>query len=206
MAPADETQLIQKAQDGDVDAFCALVAQQQRSMYLLAYRYCGNHHDAEDLAQEVFLNAHRAIGRFQGKSSFRTWLSRILVNAFLNHRRKNDPLSHKRRSDSDPDVSDPAAGFETAGASASATENRLLVQEVLRFLETVPERQRLMFLLKHQEGQTCQEIAEAMGTSVGTVKKTLFRVVGKLRTEFAPRAEKRKEEQPCIAAKVSGQA
>ena len=201
MAPADEPQLIQKAQGGDVDAFCALVAQQQRSMYLLAYRYCGNHHDAEDLAQEVFLNAHRAIGRFQGKSSFRTWLSQILVNAFLNHRRKNDSLSHKRRSDSDPDLSDPAAGFRSVDASASATENRLLVQEVLRFLETVPERQRLMFLLKHQEGQTCQEIAEVMGTSVGTVKKALFRVVGKLRTEFEP-----KEEQSCIVAKASEQA
>ena len=128
------------------------------------------------------------------------------MNAFLNHRRKNDPLSHKRRSDSDPDLSDPAAGFRSANPSASATENRLLVQEVLRFLETVPERQRLMFLLKHQEGQTCQEIAEAMGASVGTVKKTLFRVVGKLRTEFAPRSDKRKEGQPCIVAKASEQA
>ena len=93
------------------------------------------------------------------------------------------------------------AGFRSADASVRATENRVLVQEVLRFLETVPERQRLMFLLKHQEGHTCQEIAESMGTSVGTVKKTLFRVVGKLRTEF-----KRKEEQPCIVAKVSEQA
>ncbi len=201
MAPADETQLIQKAQDGDVDAFCVLVAQHQRSMYMLAYRYCGNHHDAEDLVQEVFLNAHRAIGRFQGRSSFRTWLSRILVNAFLNHLRKNDPLSEKRRSDSDPEASPPAPGFKTADASARTTENRLLVQEVLRFLDTVPERQRLMFLLKHQEGQTCEEIAKAMGTSVGTVKKTLFRVVGKLRIEFA-----RKEEQPCIVAKASEQA
>ncbi len=198
MASADETQLIQKAQDGDVDAFCTLAGRHQRSTYLLALKYCGNHHDAEDLAQEVFMSAYRAIGSFRAASSFRTWLSRITFNAFLNHRRKNDPLSVSRRSEDDPESSLPAVGFRASGASARATENSLLVGEVFRFLETVPPRQRLAFLLKHQEGQTCQEIAEVMGTSVGTVKKTLFR--------FAPAASPLKEDSACIVAKASEQA
>jgi RNA polymerase sigma factor (sigma-70 family) len=59
-----------------------------------------------------------------------------------------------------------------------------MVQQVLQHLEEIPARQRLMFLMKHQEGLTCEEIAEYFGASVGTVKKTLFRVVDRLRREF----------------------
>ena len=206
MAPADETQLIQNAQDGDVDAFCTLAGRHQRSMYLLALKYCGNHHDAEDLAQEVFMNAYRAIGSFRSASSFKTWLSRITFNAFLNHKRKNDPLGATRRSEDDPESSVPAAGFRVSQASARTTENSLLVGEVFRFLESVPPRQKMAFLLKHQEGQTCEEIADVMGTSVGTVKKTLFRVVSKLREEFSPAANPLKEDSSCMVAKVSGKA
>ena len=64
------------------------------------------------------------------------------------------------------------------------------MQQVINLLAAVPERQRLMFLMKHQEGMTCEEIAEMMGTSVGTVKKTLFRVVDRLRQHFAMPAVK----------------
>ncbi len=174
-------------------------------MYLLALKYTGNHHDAEDLAQEVFMKAYKAIGSFRANSSFKTWLSRITVNAFLNHRRKNDPLSAARRSEDDPETSSPAAGFRTSPASARATENSLLVGEVFRFLETVPPRQRMAFLLKHQEGWTCEEIANAMGSSVGSVKKTLFRVVSKLRGELDPGPAPLKDSR-CIVAKVSEQA
>src|SRR5215470_14662360 len=149
-SPMTDSELIDRAQRGDVDAFCVLAANHQRSLYLLALKYCGNHHDAEDLTQEVMLSAFRSIKQFRGMSSFHTWLSRIMVNAFLNQKRTNDPL----------------------------------VQRVIGMLETIPPRQRLMFLMKHQEGLTCEEIAETMGTSVGTVKKTLFRVVDRLRQHF----------------------
>jgi RNA polymerase sigma factor (sigma-70 family) len=129
------------------------------------------------------------------------------VNAFLNQRRKNDPLAVNKRSDSDPEASAPAAGYRSNIVSARTTENRLLVQEVIQFLDSVPSRQRLMFLMKHEQGLTCEEIGQAMGTSVGTVKKTLFRVVSKLREQFVtvPNKLKVKEEQ-CMVAKVSEQA
>ncbi len=69
--------------------------------------------------------------------------------------------------------------------SERTVHNGLLMRQVLDLLKGVPARQRLMFLMKHQEGMTCEEIADAMGTSVGTVKKTLFRVVERLRQNFA---------------------
>ena len=144
-------------------------------MHSLALRFCGNHHDAEDLSQEVFLNAYRAIDRFRGDSSFNTWLRRIMVNSFLSHkRRKQLPYF--------VDVTE-GAGFPIPGSDRTAFNN-VMVQQILQCLEEVPARQRLMFVMKHQEGLTCEEIADYFGTTVGTVKKTLFRVVEKLRQEF----------------------
>jgi RNA polymerase sigma factor (sigma-70 family) len=98
-----------------------------------------------------------------------------MVNSFLSHkRRKVLPNS--------ADVTE-GAGFAIAGSDRAAFNN-VMVQQILQRLEEVPARQRLMFVMKHQEGLTCEEIADYFGTSVGTVKKTLFRVVDRLRQEF----------------------
>ena len=144
-------------------------------MYSLALRLCGNHHDAEDLSQEVFLNAYRALDQFRGDSSFHTWLRRITVNSFLSHKRKQEPLGST-------DITD-KEGFPIAGSDRTAFNN-VMVQQVLQYLEEFPARQRLMFVMKHQEGLTYEEVADYCGTSVGTVKQTVFRVVEKLRQKF----------------------
>lgn len=166
-----------------------LATNHQRSLYLLALKYCGNHHDAEDLTQEVLMNAFRSIKQFKGMSSFHTWLSKIMVNAFLNRKRKNDPLAGSQRQDTTEEAFEASWGIRRPihQEERSAT-NGLVAQQVFDLLNTIPPRQRIMFLMKHQEGMTCEEIAETMGTSVGTVKKTLFRVVDKLRQQLAPMA------------------
>ena len=175
MTVPTETELIARAKRGDVDAFCLLVSSHRRSMYSLALRLCGNHHDAEDLSQEVFLNAYRALDRFRGDSSFHTWLRRITVNSFLNHKRKKELLSATYNTEGE--------GFPIAGSDRTAFNN-VMVQQVLQYLEEFPARQRLMFVMKHQEGLTYEEVADYCGTSVGTVKQTVFRVVEKLRQKF----------------------
>jgi RNA polymerase sigma-70 factor (ECF subfamily) len=186
MSPAEEAELIARAQRGQVEAFCELAANHQRSLYVLALKYSGNHHDAEDLTQEVMLNAYRAIHQFKGMSSFHTWLSRIMVNAFLNQKRKSDPLASSQRQETTEEAFE--ASWPIARpihTSERTVHNGLVAQQVFDLLAAVPPRQRLMFLMKHQEGMTCEEIADTMGTSVGTVKKTLFRVVDRLRQHFA---------------------
>lgn len=185
ITPAEEAELIARAQKGDADAFCQLAACHQRNLYVLALKYSGNHHDAEDLTQDVMLNAYRAIHQFKGLSSFRTWLSRIMVNSFLNQKRKSDPLASS-------DWQEAETVPLLARTSERNVNDGLVMQQILRLLQAVPERQRLMFLMKHQEGMTCEEIAEIMGTSVGTVKKTLFRVVDRLRQHFSAPAIKGK--------------
>src|SRR5437762_14308387 len=77
---------IEAVQRGDREAFDRLVERYQRDVYRLCYRYVNNHHDASDMAQEAFLKAFRAIGRFRGDSAFSTWLYRIAVNTCLNFR------------------------------------------------------------------------------------------------------------------------
>jgi RNA polymerase sigma-70 factor (ECF subfamily) len=182
---AKEAELVARAQQGDMEAFCGLAAGHQRKLYLLALKYTGNHHDAEDLTQDVMLNAYRAILQFRGLSSFRTWLSRIMVNSFLNHKHKSDSRGSSEREEPETIPMD-------SGNVERRVHDGLVMQQILKLLQTVPERQRLMFLMKHQEGMTCEEIAQLMGTSVGTVKKTLFRVVDRLRQHFSAPAHEKK--------------
>ena len=88
MAESD-TDLIKRAQAQDLDAFCALAERYARRIHLLASYYCQNTQDAEDLSQEVWLKAYQALTSFRFDSSFYTWLRRITINTFLNHRRSN---------------------------------------------------------------------------------------------------------------------
>ena len=166
MAVPEETELIARAKRGDVDAFCLLVSAHRKAMHALALRFCGNHHDAEDLSQQVFLNAYRAMDRFRGDSSFHTWMRRIMVNSFLSHKRRKElPRA--------ADVTE-GPGFPSAGSERTAFNN-VMVQQILQYLEEVPARQRLMFMMKHQEDFTYEEIAERMNCSTGTVASRLNR-------------------------------
>jgi len=82
-----EDELIQRAKSADPEAFCLLAKGYERRIYLLAFHYCHNPQDAEDLSQEVWLKAYQALGTFRGESSFYTWLRKITINCFLNHQR-----------------------------------------------------------------------------------------------------------------------
>src|SRR5215204_608543 len=84
-----DNDLIGRAQANDVDAFCLLAERYARRIHLLAFHYCRNAQDAEDLSQEVWLKAYQALRTFRSDSSFYTWLRRITINAFMNHRRSS---------------------------------------------------------------------------------------------------------------------
>ena len=86
MAESDPD-LIKRAQAHDLEAFCLLAERYARRIYLLAFHYCRNTQDAEDLSQEVWLKAYQALGGFRSDASFYTWLRRITINSFLNHQR-----------------------------------------------------------------------------------------------------------------------
>ena len=184
--PNSESELISQARAGDTDAFCQLAQRYQRRIYALAAHYCQDPHAAEDLSQDVWLRAYKAIASFRGESSFYTWLRQITINSFLNDRRSQK----SRREHELPEIwreneeGEPIEWEPANGDWAGDYERKVLLGRVWGALGDLTAQQRLIFLLKHQEGLTYDEIAESLGCTAGTVKKSLFRTIGKLRTRL----------------------
>lgn len=180
---SSEDELIRRAQAGETDAFCLLAQAHERRIYSLAFHYCREHQDAEDLSQEVWLKAYGAISSFRYESSFYTWLRKIMINCFLNHRRAK---SYRWRGQIADNLTIEDYAIENDDRSAAAPleitlQNRMVIEKVMAVLSDVTPQQRLIFLLKHQEGMTYEEISKAIGCSAGTVKKSVSRTVARLR-------------------------
>jgi RNA polymerase sigma-70 factor (ECF subfamily) len=171
-----EEELIMRARSGDSDAFCQLAGRYQRRIYSLAFQYCRDAHDAEDLSQDVWLKAFRSIKGYRGDASFYTWLRQITVNTFLNYRRAATMFKEEATIEDQSGLID-----ERSLDIERELNDRILLEKALGALGELSARQRLVFLLKHREGMTCDEIARSLGCSSGTVKKSLFRAVMKLR-------------------------
>src|SRR5689334_302570 len=138
--PAGDTDLIKRAQAEDIDAFCRLAERYARRIYLLASHYCRNAQDAEDLSQEVWLKAYQALGSFRFDASFYTWLRRITINAFLNHRRSS---FFRRRGQTTAvqlvqiDSETPERLFELQSSSPENIYNKLLLENVISALSVL---------------------------------------------------------------------
>jgi RNA polymerase sigma-70 factor (ECF subfamily) len=168
-----ETELIARARAGDREAFCALAALYGRRVHTLALHHCRDAADAEDLSQEVWLRAFRSLNTFRAESSFYTWLRRIAINAFLNERRAARPRAEALSRDEDDEATE--ATNERAFDAESALHDKLLVGRVRGALDELSPQQRLVFLLKHDEGMTYEEIARELSCSTGTIKKSVAR-------------------------------
>ena len=174
-----ERAAIEACKRGEREAFDQLVVRYQRGVYRLCYRYVNNHEDANDLAQEVFLRAWRAIGRFRGRSAFSTWLYRIGVNACLNFRAARRPPAQEL-----PDtVADPGVG------AAERVESDEQARRVREAVGRLPEKQQATLILKIYHELTHQEVAQILGSTVGTVKANLFHALGNLRKLVAEEGE-----------------
>jgi RNA polymerase sigma-70 factor (ECF subfamily) len=171
----EEREAIEACRRGEREAFDRLVLRYQRDVYRLCYRFVNNHEDANDLAQEAFLRAWRAIPRFRGESSFSTWLYRIAVNACLNFRSVRRPVTQEL-----PDaLPDPVPGAEER---LESDDDARRVREAIARL---PEKQRATLILKVYQELTHQEVAQILGSSVGTVKANLFHALANLRRQVA---------------------
>ena len=166
-----EREAVEACRRGEREAFDRLVERYQRDVYRLCYRYVNNHEDANDLAQEVFLKAWRAIGRFRGDSSFRTWLYRIGVNACLNFRALRRPVTQEL----------PEALEDPRPGAAVRVERGDEARRVRAAVSRLPEKQRATLILKIYHDLTHEEVAQVLGSTVGTVKANLFHALGNLR-------------------------
>ena len=172
----DDRALVAALRAGDRHAFGVLVDQETPMIYRACLRILGRPHDAEDVAQEAFLKAYRALASFRGDSAFYTWLYRIAINTA-----KNALVSNRRRPvDFDLDLQDPEQYDRHARLKEGDTPEGVLLTEEIRSvvekaMEQLPEDLRTAIVLRELEGLSYEEIAEAMDCPVGTVRSRIFR-------------------------------
>jgi len=158
--------LVARAQEGYLDAYELLVQRHSAMAYRVALRLTGNHHDAQDVAQEALIAAWENLARFRAGSSFSTWLYQIVTRRALNKVNRGRTASSL---DLLPDLADPAA------EPATQTERNLAVDAVTDALLALPFPQRAVIVLHHFEGLPYAEIASVTGSTESAVRSHLFR-------------------------------
>ena len=171
-----DQELVRRVQAGDQTAFNLLVLKYQHRVLKLVGRFVNDPTEAEDVAQEAFLKAYRALASFRGDSAFYTWLYRIAINTA-----KNALVSQRRRPvDFDLDLQDPDQYERQARLKEADTPEGVLLTDEIRAvveeaMEQLPEDLRTAIVLRELEGLSYEEIAEAMDCPVGTVRSRIFR-------------------------------
>jgi len=183
-----DQQLVVRAQQGEKKAFELLVVKYQRKLLRLISRLVRDPAEAEDVAQEAFIKAYRALPQFRGDSAFYTWLYRIGVNTA-----KNFLVSQGRRPPSSTEKdNEEAETFEDADAlrDINTPESMLLSKEIANTVNTamakLPEELRTAISLREIEGLSYDEISEVMNCPIGTVRSRIFRAREAIAAELRP--------------------
>jgi len=171
----DQT-LVEQVQRGDKQAFDVLVLKYQNKIIQLVNRYVRDSDEARDVAQEAFIKAYRAIGRFRGESAFYTWLYRIAINTAKNYL----VASGRRPPRSDIDAQDAEQYEGASGLKEYATPERLLQKDeiqsaIAEAIDDLPDDLRTAITLRELEGLSYEEIAQTMECPIGTVRSRIFR-------------------------------
>jgi RNA polymerase sigma-70 factor (ECF subfamily) len=176
-AEESDLSLVQRAQRGESGAFDALVRRYQHKVVKLVMRYVRNPTEAEDIAQDAFIKAYRALSRFRGDSAFYTWLYRIAINTAKNSlaARARNPVQLDSNGSGDED----RPGLEERMIDTATPEALALTEEiratVSAAIDRLPEDLRTAIMLRELEGLSYEEIAKTMDCPVGTVRSRIFR-------------------------------
>lgn len=179
MTHEQELSVIRRVLDGDINCFEDIVKDNQKMVYNLALHMTGNQQDAEDIAQDTFFSAYKALNTYKGECKFSVWLYRIASNKcidFLRSRKDAGSLTEENAEGEEiqRDIPDDSASPESIMMQGITRES------IRSGIMTLPEDQRTAFLLRELKGLSYDEIAEATGTDKGTVKTRIFRARKKL--------------------------
>lgn len=185
-AGVEETELIQRSQQGDLDAFEQLLLRYEKKVYTIAYKYMGNREDASDLAQEALIKAYQSIGSFRGEASFGTWIGRITANKCLDELRKRKRIQVTSL-DEEVELEEGSVQKELA-AEGDTPEEHTVRQETVHYvqsmLEQMREEYRIVLVLRELEGCSYEEIAAQLSCSLGTVKSRISRARSYLKEQI----------------------
>lgn len=171
----DDNELILKAQSGDEASFDQIVNRYERRVLSTALKFVKNRDDAKDVFQEVFLRIYRNMSKFRFQSELSTWIYRITVNVCLTYNEKN-----KKRNlvsiNGDEEYEEQWRGslVSTEYSPDETTSSSEIKEMIYKVLVTLPERQKMSFILKHFEGYKIREISVMLDCKEGTIKKYLF--------------------------------
>jgi RNA polymerase sigma-70 factor, ECF subfamily len=167
-----DAELVEACLAGRRDAFDTIVERHRRQVYQLCYRFVGNHEDASDLAQDVFVRAYRGLHRFKGQASLATWLYRISVNVSLNRvsarRLITTPITEQRL-------------VSAADSPADLVLREERAERVRAAIARLPRKQRATLILRTYHELPHDQIASVLGSSVGAVKANLFHALNNLK-------------------------
>ncbi len=180
--------LVERVQRGDKRAFELLVSKYQRKIFRLLSRLIRDPAEIEDVAQEAFIKAYRALPNFRGESAFYTWLYRIAINTAKNHlvaQGRRAPTSTETEVE-DAENFDDADQLRDVNTPDSMLQSRQVGEAVNRAIEKLPEDLRTAIVLRELEGLSYEEIAESMNCPIGTVRSRIFRALEAIANELRP--------------------
>lgn len=191
-----EAQLARRAADGDQHAFRMLVNGHAGRVYHVCLRITGDAHRAEDAMQEAFLSAHKALGAFEERSRFSTWLHRIAVNAALQLMRRERNWEERRvqpaPATAEREEFDPLGAVADEGGTGDPERevaSAFAAEATEQALHQLSSLERLAFVLRHFEQMAVREVAEQLAISESSVKQAVLRAVRKLRVSLADHQE-----------------
>ena len=179
--------LVERVQKGDKQAFDVLVLKYQNKIIQLVNRYVHDPEEARDVAQDAFIKAYKAVGRFRGDSAFYTWLYRIAINTAKNHL----VAGGRRPPNIDIDAQDAEHYDSAMGLKEYATPERLLLKDeiealIAKAIDELPDDLRTAIILRELEGLSYEEIAQTMDCPIGTVRSRIFRARDAIDTRLKP--------------------
>jgi RNA polymerase sigma-70 factor (ECF subfamily) len=174
--PVDDRDLVAAAKRGDRDAFRTLFERYHRRAYALALGVVRNPDDALDVVQDGFIKAHRYLDRFEGTSSFYTWLYRIVMNLAIDHLRKNrrQPPVELDETRVDPDSDDPLVPRILGGNPGRALLDKQIRARIDQALDELSDNHRAVLVMRELDGMSYEDMAQAMSCSKGTIMSRLF--------------------------------
>lgn len=184
-----DLEVVRRVQNGEVGGFDQLVLKYRGRVYSVVYNLTSNREDAADLTQDAFIKSFQSINRFQGQSSFFTWLYRIAVNSTLTHLRKNRLrtfFSFEKINEDDKVSAEVIAALTDTTGADHETFARELQEKLNEAMQKLSIRHRTVITLFEIDGLGHQEIAEIMNCSVGTVRSRLHYAKQLLQSELQP--------------------
>jgi RNA polymerase sigma-70 factor, ECF subfamily len=182
-----QIELVKRIKGGDMLAFHEIVELYKKKVYYIAYNICNDHHEAEDISQEVFIKVFRYIDSFRSEAKFSTWIYQVAVNTSIDTLRK-----YKKRQFSMETAQMDSLPPETSATGSTVTcpqshaARNLLRQRLLQALPELSKKERTIFVMRYFNEFKPLEIAEILNLSINSIKTMLLRAKKKLRKKLAP--------------------